>query len=221
MCCCYVEHCCCGCTSMKAGIMIMAGIDALYQLGIGAAISAMWGSPGNPFAFAFLVLLSDILLLFGAAFNQSCLIIFWQVVMMINIILLFLGWLLLPLIYFVVVLHSAALSACNHVQVVEFDSYNQTYQHCDGLASIFAASTAILIGVIIYIYVMPIYYIYFWIVVQSFRKGPPPTPVAPVAPVAAPPAMINISYDQHNHHAPTMAYPPPPESQVAPPGYIK
>ena len=32
MCCCYVDQCCCGCTSHNTGVMIWAIIDALLNL---------------------------------------------------------------------------------------------------------------------------------------------------------------------------------------------
>ena len=147
---------------MKMGVLIMAGIDTVYMLGLVILISTAWGSFGSPGLWYFFVIAADIGLLYGTHFDKGGLMTFWQIIMMINIVLQFFCWLLLPIMYFVVVLGSElSRYAC------EIDPDGEA---CGGMARILITASGILILVCIHIIAMPIYYIYFWIVVNSHRK---------------------------------------------------
>ena len=100
MCCCFVTQCCCGCTDRKVGVIIWAIIDAIIQLSwtglnifaltaAGAKYTNWWGV---------LVLVVDIILAIGAHTSNTGLMLVWQVVMMINIVILFIMWLVVPLL---------------------------------------------------------------------------------------------------------------------------
>ena len=97
MCCCFVTQCCCGCTDLKVGVIIWAIIDAIINLSLtifaltaaGAKYTNWWG---------FLVLVVDIILAIGAHTSNTGLMLVWQVVMMINIVILFIMWLVVPLL---------------------------------------------------------------------------------------------------------------------------
>ena len=97
MCCCFVTQCCCGCTDLKVGVIIWAIIDAIINLSLtifaltaaGAKYTNWWGV---------LVLVVDIILAIGAHTSNTGLMLVWQVVMMINIVILFIMWLVVPLL---------------------------------------------------------------------------------------------------------------------------
>ena len=95
MCCCFVAQCCCGCTSLKQGVITWAIIDALVNLGmIIFAVSAAGATYVN--WWGVLVLVADILLAFGAHNSNTGLMLVWMIVMMINIVILFIFWLVVP-----------------------------------------------------------------------------------------------------------------------------
>ena len=97
MCCCFVDQCCCGCTDLKVGVIIWAIIDAIINLSLivfivtaaGAKFVNWWGV---------VVMLVDFILAIGAHLSNTGLILVWQVVMMINIVILFICWLVVPLL---------------------------------------------------------------------------------------------------------------------------
>ena len=97
MCCCFVTQCCCGCTSLKVGVMVWAIIDALVNLfmiifavtSAGAKFVNWWG---------ILVLVVDFVLAIGAHLENTGLMLVWQIVMMINIVILFIMWLVIPVV---------------------------------------------------------------------------------------------------------------------------
>ena len=97
MCCCFVTQCCCGCTSLKVGVMVWAIIDALVNLFMiifavttaGAKLVNWWG---------ILVLVVDFVLAIGAHLENTGLMLVWQIVMMINIVILFIMWLVIPFV---------------------------------------------------------------------------------------------------------------------------
>ena len=97
MCCCFVTQCCCGCTDLKVGVIIWAIIDAIINLSLtifaltaaGAKYTNWWGV---------LVLVVDFILAIGAHTSNTGLMLVWQVVMMINIVILFIMWLVVPLL---------------------------------------------------------------------------------------------------------------------------
>ena len=156
MCCCYVDQCCCGCSSHKTGVIIWAILDALLNLGYAISGVASIGL-GGPHIWSFVVVLADILLAIGAHTSNTGLIIVWLVVMMISIVLLFI---LLLLVILVIAVGATWLG----ITVNECSSMGAG---CEGAA---AVGISILVVLAIMALIMPIISIYFWIVVNSLRK---------------------------------------------------
>ena len=106
MCCCYVTQCCCGCTNLKVGVIIWAIIDAIINLSwtsltifaLTAAGAKYTNWLGVLVTHFVLLLVVDFILAIGAHTSNTGLILVWQVVMMINIVILFIMWLVVPLL---------------------------------------------------------------------------------------------------------------------------
>jgi len=169
MCCCYVDQCCCGCTSHNTGVMIWAIIDALLNLAY-FVMGLQSIGVGGPHLWSLLVIIADILLAIGAHTSNTGLMIFWLVVMMISIILLFIG---LLLVIIAVLVGAAWLGAvqsagCNDVEkALSGHGFNTNAAGCDEVVGI---GSGILIGTAIVAFILPVVSIYFWIVVNSLRK---------------------------------------------------
>ena len=138
MCCCFVTQCCCGCTNLKVGVIIWAIIDAIINLSLtifaltaaGAKYTNWWGV---------LVLVVDFILAIGAHTSNTGLILVWQVVMMINIVILFIMWMVVPI-------HGVKAVADTGI------------------------GTGVIVTIIGIILVLPVAYLYWWIVVYSLRS---------------------------------------------------
>ena len=128
MCCCYVTQCCCGCTDRKVGVIIWAIIDAIIQLSwTGLTIFALTAADAKYTTYQWLgviffvvVMVADFILAIGAHTSNTGLILVWQVVMMINIVILFIMWLVVPLLvgYHMVLGHFHFLPVFNGSDIV-------------------------------------------------------------------------------------------------------
>ena len=96
MCCCHVDQCCCGCTDQKTGVMVWAIIDMVLNIGTVIFYGATVGIVG-PQLWTILIILADFLLIFGAWKLNTGLMMIWQIIMMIQIVLLFICWLAVPI----------------------------------------------------------------------------------------------------------------------------
>jgi hypothetical protein len=137
-----------------------------------------------------LVILADILLAIGAHTSNTGLMVFWQVIMMISILLLFVG---LFFVIIAVLLGAAFLglstTTCdgtilnnigqsdnfNNLQLdLDFNNLGQKFDVFSGGSSDCSnakeAGIGLLIVVAVMAFIMPIISIYFWIVVNSLRK---------------------------------------------------
>ena len=135
-----------------------------------------------------LVILADILLAIGAHTSNTGLMVFWQVIMMISILLLFVG---LFFVIIAVLLGAAFLglstTTCdgtilnnigqsdnfNNLQLdLDFNNLGQQFDEFSGddCSNAKAAGIGLLIVVAVMAFIMPIISIYFWIVVNSLRK---------------------------------------------------
>jgi hypothetical protein len=147
----------------------------------------------GPHLWSMLVILADILLAIGAHTSNTGLMVFWQVIMMISILLLFVG---LFFALFVVLLGAAFLglstTTCdgsfgqslnnigqsdnfNNLQLdLDFNNLGQQFDEFSGGSSdcsnAKAAGIGLLVVVAVMAFIMPIISIYFWIVVNSLRK---------------------------------------------------
>ena len=102
MCCCTVFQCCCGCTSHKTGVIIWALIDALVNIAYVVYPIVALKAPYGPHLWGVLILIADLLLALGAEKGNTCLIVLWQIIMMIQIILLFILWIVVPFLIYVI-----------------------------------------------------------------------------------------------------------------------
>jgi hypothetical protein len=171
---------------MKTGITIAGLIDILLLLALGTLNYVF--VPFNYGAFwGVLLVIADIFLLCGATGNNPCLLVIWMVINMIYIVLLFIGWIIIP--FFILF-----GSFCSHVNsddsLNNFISYGsssnefqkENYANEFGLGLDYSNKgsidwmcrdttqiSLIITGGIVFIF--PIYYLYLWIVVKSHRKN--------------------------------------------------
>jgi hypothetical protein len=114
MCCCDVDFCCCGCTSLKTGVIIWACIDATIVVSVSIA-AAM--NLHEDFLFAILgAIVFDSLLIAGASTSNVVVLIIWQVFAMIGIVGWFVTWALSVLVvcyHFLVINDIAIIHNCN------------------------------------------------------------------------------------------------------------
>ena len=190
--CCHVNECCCGCTNMKTGITVAGLIDIFLLLALGTVNYIL--VPFNYGAFwGVLLVIADIFLLCGATGDNPCLLVIWMVINMIYIVLLFIGWIVIPL--FIIFgrfcshvesddsLNTFYIDAYNtfHNQNhdtefgLDLDYYNKasstwsTKDSIDWMCKDATQISLIITGVIVII--LPIYYLYLWIVVKSHREN--------------------------------------------------
>ena len=169
MCCCYVDQCCCGCSSHKAGVIAWAIIDLIVNLVFFSGFAVLGG--GAAFIWGLFIIIADICLIFGASKSNPCLMLFWMVVSMINIVLLFIA--LLGVIV-LVILGAAILGSLFSINQAckEWAQSDENFDtsDCGNGDTAVAGGAVILAATGLYIVVMAILYIYFWVVVSSLRK---------------------------------------------------
>ena len=102
--------------------------------------------------FASLLILANIFLCAGVGDCTGCLISFWQGVIMIYIILLFIGWFGIPM-----------LMILDYIERIDKSDF-------DIDAPVPTWWYIVWCGIMITIMILPFYYIYYWIVVNSYRK---------------------------------------------------
>ena len=132
----------------------MTTIDLLFNfvvfgVGLATGMTAYWEA-WHVFrwgGFALLIFIADIILLVGIGMHNGCLVAFWQAVKIINIVFLFIGWVAIPMMITPRILHVA-------------DQYSQE----------FVTEYIFWGGVMLTLLILPFYYIYYWVVVNSYRK---------------------------------------------------
>ena len=91
MCCCYLRSCCCNCASLKTGVVIWAIFDMIFNMSIYAIVSFVTRTENlvkTPFSWGLVIILADLGLSCGTYSENICIVVFWQVIYMINIIVL-------------------------------------------------------------------------------------------------------------------------------------
>lgn len=160
MCCgCYVDQCCCGCTSHKVGVILWGIVEAVLHLTYLVVLLVFIGWPGTQ-AWSILVILADIGLLIGAEFSNDCLITTWLVVDMIGIIVLYINF-VIGLIFLAVPAYILVLTnwACN--------GFNLNGDICSFDIKGMEAGLTVAVAMAP---IMATFGIYFWIMVNSYRK---------------------------------------------------
>ena len=167
MCCCYVKKCCCGCITIRSGVYFMAIIDLFANCIVCMLVGVMIGVygyrtiPGFLSGLVFLVLLANLLLICGLGVSCNILVALWQIMMFIYILLLIVGWILIPFI-FVIDFHPLVVYG-----IVDQGPKLDINIKVDLPSLNYIQWGAIMLGFLI----LPIYYTYFWIVVNSYRKS--------------------------------------------------
>ena len=162
--CCHTNQCCCGCTDMKSGIAIAAIFDVFLYMILGTLnviflhnYGAFWGV---------IVVVADMLLICGVMGKNTGLLIIWMIITMINIVFLFIGWLALPLI----ILFGGFCSKMSDNEEFWYESNTDFYTTTTRTI----CGDTIQIGLIVtavFVFILPVYYLYFWIVVKSHREN--------------------------------------------------
>ena len=90
MCCgCYVQSCCCNCASLKTGVIIWAIIDMIFNMaafGGMAFFTRFEMDIPKPLFWSLVVIFADLGLSIGAYTSNLCMIVFWMIITMINIV---------------------------------------------------------------------------------------------------------------------------------------
>ena len=153
MCCRTNSFCCCG-KDMRKGIIIAGVIDVILLIALTSVNIAI---QGNYFSLWFaVVFIGDVLLIIGAIKKMSGLLMVWMIVGMINIVLLFIAWIALPVWGYITVF---ATTVCNQ-QDLDLD--------CQGTENYLIGSFVLNA---IFIFGLPLYYIYLWVAVKSHREN--------------------------------------------------
>merc|ERR1711879_1115108 len=148
----------------KNGVGIWAIIDAVINVAFLIFLGLMAGI-GGPKVWNIALIVADILLAVGTLMKNPniCLIIFWQIIMMIEIVLLFICWLLIPILLLVAVVVDEVSKACDDTNDWLENNDLEGYEHCnnDSVNDMQTVKTALLASIAIVI-IMPIVYIYWW-----------------------------------------------------------
>lgn len=105
----------------------------------------------------FVIILANLLLLCGLSGSCGALIAAWQIIMFLYILLLIVGWILIPFI-FVIDYQPFIVNGPDQINMdIQIDLPPLNYLQ----------SGAIMLGLLI----LPIYYSYFWIVANSYRRS--------------------------------------------------
>ena len=124
----------------------------------------------------------------GAHFRVTGLLIVWQVFMMIYIIFLFLMWIIIPVTLVLTIFVATAATDVNNSAY--YSSYGGTNTVVSSVSSATTAAAAVAIVSLVFSFILPIVYIYFWIVVNNLRREfSRPAPLPPMA--AYPQPMYN------------------------------
>lgn len=191
--CCTTNKCCCGCVSLKTGIIIAGVIDIIILLAALAAVGVIIGYYGGLLFviyvaetnYIFVVIVSigwfailvtcDVLLICGVLGGNTGLIMAWIITGMINIVFMLVGWTSIFL-FFVYSSCSKCWTLLLSVFAKPQDDDSEATRE-DGfyqLAIIMWLSYTLII-------VIPIYYIYFWVSVRSYlEKLVRPNTVEPI-----------------------------------------
>ena len=181
--CCTTNKCCCGCVSLKTGIIIAGIIDIIILLAALAAVGIIIGYYGGllfviyvaetNYIFVVIVLTGwfailvtcDVLLICGVLGSNTGLIMAWIITGMINIVFMLVGWTSIFLFF--------VYSSCSKCWTlllsvfakgdVDGDSDATKEDGFYQLAIIMWLSYTLII-------VIPIYYIYFWVTVRSYLE---------------------------------------------------
>ena len=167
--CCTTNQCCCGCTDVRTGIMVAGAVDISLLL-ILCIINVAFYNYGV--AWWAVVILFDVFLIIGGLTQSAGWLLAWLIMSMINIVILFIGWVAWPLVYvfvFLIKFTDYRLGCTNNYY--EYGQPNQT--PCVKLYTddwIIGFTTVMGISYIC-ILVLPCYYIYLWVVVLCYRRN--------------------------------------------------
>ena len=147
--CCRTDSFCCT-RDTRMGIII-AGIVDVFLLSI--LIIANLMLIRNVFSLWWVVVIvADVLLICGALNRKPEFLMGWMIVSMINIVFLFIGWIAIPVMVFV-----------THVGMVICTDNGLP---CNDGVQTYLIMACISMGFFV---VLPIYYIYLWVVVKNYR----------------------------------------------------
>ena len=110
----------------------------------------------------------DILLAIGTHFRISGLLVVWQIFMMIYIIILFAMWIVIPALLVLTIFVSATAAADASSTLSNINGV--TVPSVSAATATTAAAGAVAVFCLVFAIVLPIVYIYFWIVVNNLRR---------------------------------------------------
>ena len=163
--CCHTNQCCCGCMPLKKGIVLAASIDIIFHILLGLVNFTFLQ---NHYLFGeYILVVADILLICGTNGNNGTLMVFWLIICMITIVVLFIGWIVIPVVIFFVGMCKTTNSDSNFWYEKNTDYFTTaTRTFC---ADEIQIKMLVVVGALVY--ALPIYYLYLWIIVKSHRKN--------------------------------------------------
>ena len=147
---------------MGTGIIIAAIID-IFLLLILATLNIVFMS-NYGVAWFMVVIIADILLIVGTHSKNSGLLIFWLIIAMINIVFLFIGWIAFQIIF----VASAVIKVVENCNNANGNSQNCNVNDADDG---FKGFRVVMYMSLVFIIILPCYYIYLWVVVKSHREN--------------------------------------------------
>ena len=109
--CCRTNQCCCGCMPLKKGIVLAASIDIIFHILLGLVNFTFLQ---NHYLFGeYILVVADIMLICGTNGNNGTVMVFWLIICMITIVVLFIGWIVIPVLIFFVGMCKTANSDSN------------------------------------------------------------------------------------------------------------
>ena len=163
--CCKTDSFCCT-DDMKKGIIYAGFIDVILLITLVVVNIVL---QQNYFSLWFVVvIIADLLLIIGSYKSATGLLMVWMVIGMINIVLLFLGWIGYALYGLLVVFVATVCNPDFHQNFNHLEDHHHNLDvDCKGTDTKLIANFA---TNAIFIYGLPIYYVYLWVVVKSHRE---------------------------------------------------
>ena len=147
---------------MGTGIIIAAIIDIFLLLILAILTVVVMRNYGG--AWFMVVIIADILLIVGTLSKNSGLLIFWLIIAMINIVFLFIGWIAFQIIF----VASAVIKVVENCNNANGNSQNCNVNDADDG---FKGFRVVMYMSLVFIIILPCYYIYLWVVVKSHREN--------------------------------------------------
>ena len=163
--------------NLQRRVIAIAVIDFAFTLGFGISTPFVhheaWGT-----LWCILILAADLCLVYGAKCSRYAYLVIWQVVFALNILFLLLLLPLIPMMILAIYLGDKTINNCyksSSDDVLEinsewiFQSGEGFHLDCDQAKDFFRGVKAIFYILMIFLVMIPSYYLFAWLTVNKFR----------------------------------------------------